>query len=379
MNQNKANSTYKNENIDSKSELGFSLIEVMITMVIFAIVTGSIWGLLQFGTYDRNRSSRNADVMKNARSAIHLIGRDALNAGLGYHQSGGIVKDDALPVLLGIPVDSNTDRDTLTSIFVGNNVFTNNLQPDTTIKTDAITFAFRDYTFNNGNAVRVNSPITGAGATAARVSSKTGVIYHNGTTPIGGNNNYDLYIIEGDSSQVAVMATAIIDNKTIDFAPGDPLGLNQAMNGTGNNRSMLKPCSTGQTEDCTTFNNASMKRFSWVSYKVMPDGTLMRIIYGNNYGKLATEQKQEQPLAYNIKDFQLKYVLNDGTVTDNPAAGPDGLMNTADDTPENVNLIAQITVSIEVLASEADEQTHTPQSIKLTSTFGVRNLQYDVG
>lgn len=364
MHQNTANSTNKYENTGSKSELGFSLIEVMITMVIFAIVTGSIWGLLQFGTYDRNRSSRKADVMKNARSAIHLIGRDALNAGLGYHQTGGIVKDDAMPVVLGMPVDSNTERDLLTSIFVGNNVFTNNLQPDTTIKTDAITFAFRDFTFNKGNAVRVNSPVTGSGATTARVTSKSGVIYHNDTTAIGTNNKFDLYIIEGDSSQVAVMATAIIDNKTIDFTPGDPLGLNQAMNGTGTNRSMLKPCASGQTDDCTTYNNASMKRFSWISYKVTEDGTLMRTIYGNNYGKLATEQKQEQPLAYNIKDFQLKYVLSDGTVTDNPA---------------NPNLIAQITVSIEVLASEADEQTHTPQSLKLTSTFGVRNLQYDAG
>lgn len=362
-----------------ESELGFTLLEVMISMVIFMIVTASIYGLLQFGTYDRNRSSRRADIMKNARSAIHLIGRDALNAGLGYHQSGGQVGDDSYNTLLTFPLDGNTERDSLTSIIVGNDVFTNDLQTTPGIKTDAITFAFRDYNFNKGNAVRINAPTTGSSSSVARVTSKDGAIYHNATTVIGSNNKYDLYLIEGDNTQVAVMATGIISSSIIDFAPGDPLGINQAMDGSGNDRSMLKGCSVGQTDDCSTFNNASLKRFSWISYKVDQSGTLIRTIYGNNYGKLVTEQIQEQPLAYNIKNFQLTYLLRDGTVTDNPAAGPDGILNTPDDTPANVNLIAQITVSVEVLANAADEQTHTPQSIKLTSTFGVRNLQYDVG
>lgn len=368
---------------EKRSEGGFSLLELVIAMVIFLIVTGAIYGLLQMGTFDRNRASRQSDVMKNARATIHLIGRDALNAGLGYHQSGGIVKDNSLDVLLGITPDTNTDRDSLTSVIAGNNITTNTLQSNPAIKMDIVTFAYRDYSFNMGNAVRINVPTVGSAATVARVTSKSGTIYRNSDMatplPITASNAYDLYIIEGDTSQVAGMATAVINSTTIDFAPGDPLGINQAYNGSGNNRSLLKPCGATETEGCTTFNNATLKKFSWVSYRVNSEGTLIRTTYGNKYGKLATEQIDEQPLAYNIKNFQVKYVLRDGTVTDDPAAGPDGDRNTADDTPNNINLVAQITVSIEVQSTERDEQTKQYQVTKLTSTFGVRNLQYDAG
>lgn len=369
----------------AKRESGFSLIEVMIAMVLFTIVTGAIWGLLQFGTYDRNRASRRSDVMKNARATIHLVGRDALNAGLGYHQSGGVVSDDSLNVVLGLPIDGDLERDSLTSIIVGNNILTNNLQENPLIKTDVITFAYRDYSFNNGNAVKINPPTTGGSSSIARITSKSGPIFKNSDPnpsnliPIDSNNSYDLYVIEGDSSQVAVMATGVINSTTIDFAPGDPLGINQSMSGLGTARSMLKGCAVGETEGCTTFNNATLKKFSWVSYRVKEDGTLLRTIYGNNAGKPSTEQIQQQPLAYNIRNLQIKYVLRDGTVTDDPAAGPDGVLGTIDDTPGNVNLIAQITVTIEVQATEADEQTKRHAVIKLTSTFGVRNLQYDAG
>ena len=51
---------------------GFSLIEVIISMVIFLIVTTAIYGLLQVARVDRNRSSRRADILKNARVAVHL-------------------------------------------------------------------------------------------------------------------------------------------------------------------------------------------------------------------------------------------------------------------------------------------------------------------
>lgn len=109
------------------------------------------------------------------------------------------------------------------------------------------------------------------------------------------------------------------------------------------------------------------------------DGTLVRIVYGNNRGNPFDEQVQESPLAYNVKNLQFKYVLEDGTVTDNPIAGPDGVAGTADDLPNNFNLIRQITVSIEVQSTETDEQTGQPEVIKLDATFNARNLQYDVG
>ena len=122
-----------------------------------------------------------------------------------------------------------------------------------------------------------------------------------------------------------------------------------------------------------------MKRIFLVSYKVKQDGTLVRLTYGNNVGKDSDEQIQEQPLAYNIKDLQFRYVLSDGRVMDNPAAGDDGIIGTPDDRMSDTNLITQITITLKVASTEIDEQTGMPAVITLNATFSTRNLQYDIG
>lgn len=366
-----------------KSQAGFTLLEMLVAMVVFLIVTGSIYGLLQVGRLDRNRASRRTDMLKNARAAIHLMGRDALNAGLSYHKTGASVPDNFLANRFGLPADADNNRDFVTSIVVGNDVFTNDLLGDPNAKTDTVTFAWRDLDFNKplpapvppavdnrtGKTVDLNTVSAGS-ANAARVTS----LKANGLIAA---NQYDLYMVQTGSSQVLVMATTKVDNGTLDFAPGDPLGINQSYGGTGTNRSLLKPCTILNEQDCTTYNGKfALKRVFMVNYKVKQDGTLVRQEYGNNVGRPADEQIREQPLAYNIKDMQIRYLLTDGRVTDNPAAGPDDVLGTADDQPLDVNLITQMMITIKVAASENDEQTGKPETITLNATFSTRNLQY---
>jgi prepilin-type N-terminal cleavage/methylation domain-containing protein len=260
------------------AEGGFSLPELLVSIVIFLIVTGSMFGLMEITRIDRNRASRRSDTLKNARAAIHLIGRDALNAGLSYNLNGGMVPEGYLSSKLGIAADINNTRDTLNSIISGNNINTNNLIVGTTAKTDLITFAYRDMDFNGGDKIQLNgaSAVTGS-------PNKTSV-----TTIAGGAANAvvnDLYLIEtADGKQLAVMATKVdAANNKIEFSPGDPLNINQPFNGTGESGSLLKPCDppNGVTENCTVYV-ALLKRFYWVSYKVNAEGTLVRTIYGNN-------------------------------------------------------------------------------------------------
>ena len=355
-----------------KNEKGYTLLEAIISMVIFLIITASIYGLLQIGRIDRNRSSRRADILKNARVAVHLIGRDALNAGLGYHRRGAVVPDNFLSNRLGLPADADNERDMLTSIVAGNNLFTNDLQPDPNVKTDIIAFAFRDVDFNNSSTIELKNAVSPTG------QPSTARLQTNSSLTTANAKKYDLYLIESDTSQVAVMTSQIPGATTMDIAPNDPLGLNQPFDGSGENGSMLRKCVSSADENCTTYL-ASLKRFYWVSYKVKQDGTLVRIVYGNNRDGSAAEQIQEFPLAYNIEDLQFKYVLEDGTVTDNPIVGPDGKAGTADDRPDDFNLIRQITVTIKVLAPENDEQMGKPESVTITSTFSARNLEYDAG
>jgi prepilin-type N-terminal cleavage/methylation domain-containing protein len=355
------------------NQRGFSLVEMIVAMVLFLIIIGTIYGLLQVGLIDRNRASRRSDVLKNARAAMHLISRDALNAGLSYNKSGAIVPDDFISTRLGLPADTDSERDVLTSVVGGNNLFIDILNPDDAVRTDLISFSYRDSDFNAGDVISLNNASSPAGApdTVQLQSAANGA--RNAKT-------FDLYLVESDSSQVAVLATGVPVSaiSSIDVAPGDPLGINQPLNGSGSNVSLLQKCTAVITENCTTYV-ASVKRFFWVSYKVKSDGTLVRTTFGNNTGAPAAEQIQEMPVAYNIEDFQIKYVLEDGTTTENPSAGPDGIAGTADDRPSDFNLVRQITVTIKVQATELDEQLGAPESITLTSTFSTRNLEYDAG
>lgn len=353
------------------AENGFSLVEMIVAMVVFMVIVGTVYGLLQIGLIDRNRASRRSDVLKNARAAMHLISRDALNAGLSYNKSGAIVPDDFISTRLGIPADTDTERDVLTSVIGGNNLFFNILSPDINARTDLIAFAYRDTDFNGGNVISLNNATTVSGQPAT-------VRLQSAPNEARNAKSYDLYLVESDSSQVAVMATGLPSSSAIDIAPGDPLGINQPLNGSGTNVSLLRKCTAVITENCTTYV-ASVKRFFLIAYRVRSDGTLVRITFGNNTGAGAAEQIQEQPVAYNIEDFQILYVLEDGSTTENPSAGADGIAGTADDQPSNFNLVRQINVTIKVQATEADEQLGEPESITLNGTFSTRNLEYDAG
>jgi len=299
-----------------------------------------------------------------------MMGRDVLNAGLGYHRRGAVVPDNFNNLQIGVPADVDGTRDMLTSVVVGNNLYQNSLATAAT-RTDSIAFAYRDMEFNAGNVIDLASVGAGSSAAVPRLRSKT-------STGAAAAKQYDLFLVESDTSQVLVMATTVNGSNTLDAAPGDPLGVNQALNGSGQNGSVLRQCTSSSDTNCTTYS-ATAKRVFLVSYRVKQDGTLVRIIYGNNRGAAASAQIQELPLAYNIEDLQIKYILEDGTSSDNPSVGPDGNVGTADDDWQRFNLVRQVQITIKVQSTENDEKTKKPESITFTSTFSTRNLEYDAG
>jgi len=177
---------------------------------------------------------------------------------------------------------------------------------------------------------------------------------------------------------VLIMATGVNGSNTVDAAPGDPITVNQPFNGVGQAGSVLRQCTSSADTNCTTYS-ATMKRVFLVSYKVKPDGTLVRMVYGNNRGAGAGAQIQELPLAYNIEDLQITYILDDGTTSSNPSVGPDGLVGTTDDDWQGFNRIRQVQIVVKVQSTDVDEKTRRPESITLTSTYATRNMEYDAG
>jgi Tfp pilus assembly protein PilW len=357
-----------------KSQAGFSLIEICFSMLIFLMITGTIYGLLEIGRSDRNGASNRSDTLKNARASLYLVSRDLMNAGLGFHKQGAFVPNNFLRDKMNSPNDNNPSRDLLTSICLGNNVNTNTIEGSNT--TDSIAFAYRNLEFNNNSAIQTIDEVSGS---PNQIVLKTTP----GLTSLV--NVYDLFIAETDTTQVMLMVTAK-DNSSdsITFAYGDPLGINQVRSGGADNtfNSLLRKCNVGESTNCTVYSTilkigARLKKINWIKYKVDENGTLVRVVYGNNTGQPAASQIQTQPLIYGVKNMQFDYALKNGTMTDNPTKGPDGISGTIDDLPADINLIRQVSVSLTIVAEDRNAAATNKEIVNLNSTFSTRNLQYD--
>jgi prepilin-type N-terminal cleavage/methylation domain-containing protein len=353
-----------------RGQEGFTLVELLCSIIIFTIVIGSIYALMAVARTDRNMSSERSDLMKQLRYTMNLMGRDALNAGYSYQKNGAVVPDNFLATRLGVNTDIDTNRDLLVGVVSGNNIFTNSLQdPANLQRTDVISFVYRDISFNPDTLTNTSRTLS-VSSTVADTGDIARIILSAGNTTSVCNVN-DLFLLESQNSALLLMATAIPSSTSIQFANGDPLGVNQTYT-----QSILRPCANPDDQNCMDYP-ASIKRVYWVSFKVKDDGTLLRIIYGNNGN--STTQIQEQPLAYGIENLQIKYLMEDGTVTDDPAAGADGILGTTDDTPVNLNLVRQVQFTATAKGNDIDPRTGKVNRITMSATFSTRNMGYDVG
>ena len=341
------------------SQAGFSLIELMVSIALFLIVTTAVWGVLRIALNSRKVVSKKVDVAKMVRVALNTLGRDTYNAGYGYPLGNTVVvTDNRITTLLGIPNDSDSSRDTVPPIIAGNQVTVDNYNNVANSKTDQVTFLFKDNTFN----------VSGSGATAVSLPLNINAATTNSSgidevVPISGSNSAcrvnDLYLITGNTGSTLAVATALSGTNKLQFSNGDILNINLA--GT-----------TGPLRAITT--PASIIRVRMVTYFVASDGTLTRREYANNGP--GTVAYNDVPLVYNVDDFQIQYVMNDGTLSDNPSAGPDGIPGTADDTQANLSAIRQVRFTVSAHTQELDAAGR-PFVESMTSTFSTRNLGYD--
>lgn len=368
----KVSEQFNTEKIDRSSgrQAGFTLIELMVSITLFIIVTGAIYGLLKVARADRTTTNQRLDVMKNLRVALNTMGRDTLDAGYSYQKNGALIPNGLIATRLGVPPDTDGQPDRLVGVISANNLNPNSLQNSQ--YTDEVSFVYRDTSFNSN----VTLPITGATQSPANVVQLT--ISSAAGVPVNTVCSlYDLYVIESQNSSaigmVTTVPTGVGNTKFLRFANADPLGLNLAWAS-----SLLRPCASSADTNCTTYP-ATIKKVTWVSYKVLNDGTLVRTVYGNNPTGTALQQVQDMPLAYGIENMQISYVMDDGTVADDPVAGPDGVRGTIDDTPLNLKLVRQITVSLKAQSPQIDPRTGQRNKVTLSATFNTRNLGYDAG
>jgi prepilin-type N-terminal cleavage/methylation domain-containing protein len=357
------NSNYFNRKIAvvRNNERGFSLLEMIIAMVIFLIVTGAIYGVMQTALQSRSVVNEKTALTKNVRFALNMIGRDTYNAGYGYPVKNTVIlPDNKISLLLGIPVDVDGTRDTVPPIIAGNGITTNT---SSGILTDQVTFLFKDSTFNLvGSAAptdkRVSQPLL-----AFAPADNAGIFE---IAPTSGSvallRINDLYLISGDNTRTLSLSTAFNTTATqIQFADGDVLGFNQ----------------TGAASTLSLITTAtSIQRIRMTTYFVSADGILTRREYANTAPTIPATAFVDSPLVYGVENFQIQYVLENGTITDNPSAGPNGTAGDGDDTQSNLTEVRQIRFTINVRSTQLDAAGQ-PYRTMMTSTFSTRNLGYD--
>ncbi len=344
---------------NNKNQQGFSLMELLAAMVIFLIVTASVWSLMEITRKSRTTTSERTELMKTIRAGFTQIGRDAFNAGYAYPVTTPVLlPDNKISGLIGVPNDFDTTRDTVPPVIAGRQITTNSFTGN---KTDQVTFFYNDQTYNqDGSGVSqplsISAPTIAAGATtydSVTTSSSTSGLKVN-----------DIVLLTGNTSNAIAVITNLVAGSpnSIRFGTGDVLGVNTPGTGSGNPLVNI-------TGSCT------LRRVVMVTYRVKSDGTLVRTVHGNDATVTVAAPSKDQPLVYNVEDMSVEYVLDNGTVSVNPTAGTDNTVGTADDIPSNSYKVRQVRVTLTVRSNQKD-QKNQPYKLTMSSIFNTRNLGY---
>lgn len=333
-------------------ESGFSLLELLVAMSIFLIISATVWGLLRAAQQGRIAVSEQSQLQKNVRISLNLLARDAYNAGYGYPAASTVIlADNRISTTLGIPSDSDTTRDTVPPVISGNNITLNTFNQTANTRTDQVTFLFKDETFNAGSGFSQPLQI------ATRSTTTGGVVELASATGNSACRINDLYILTGQTGSTLGIATGLSGGSTIQFANGDALSFNQ----------------TGLAGVLNTISATSIYRVRMVTYFVTADGTLTRREFVN---VLPAASFVDEPLVYNVENFQMQYVMDNGTVSDNPSAGPDGVAGNGDDVQLNLTAVRQIRFTVSVRSTEKNSSGQ-PFKDTMTTTVSTRNLGYE--
>lgn len=326
-----------------KQESGFTLVEVVVSAAIFTIVMGAVYGLLEVARAGRLNTTQRTDVLQNVRVSLNAMGRDAINAGVGYPNLGALIPDDKL-ALIGIAADGDTDPEFLTPVYAGNN-----LNPVNGRMTDQVTFLYVDDAFNSGSSVPI-------GAIADPSGSATVM-----TIPPGFDNTApnigDIFLLTGNNGSAIGTLTGKTGTNTLNFANTDPLGVNNP--GGGSPLDNIVP-------------PASLLRLNWVTYYVGSDdgsgmgtGALRRRVFGGlNTTNNTLVNWADQPLAFGVEDMQIQYVLRNGDIVDAPVTA-------------QMEDIRQVRVSVTVRSPDINPKTNEPFRHTMTASFSTRNLVYE--
>jgi len=368
----------------TKSQRGFSLLELMVASVIGLIVVMAMTQMFRMGMNATFTVTQRAETQQNMRAAIELMTKDLSMAGAGL-PSGGLQLASAggnskvacnQAGTCYVPADTYPTGNFMYGILPG---FGNGVQNGTVIASapaavnDSITSIYCDYNFP-----LTNFTFTFPSTTTASVAVVNAAVTPNNILAPGGLNVGDLLLFlvttagNGKTAQgtsaaqtAAVVAeiTGLPNNTTIDFAGGDALNFNQAATAPNS----LAYTITNLGPALGAGNNVTVCQLNAVTYflQVPPAGgtvqtpRLMRQVNGLN----------AVPVADNIINVQFSYDVINSVA---------GTMSANQSNPLGAGLSPALIqkVNMWVMGESLTQGGNKSQSMYLASSVAARNLSF---
>lgn len=393
------------EKMNSERQAGFSLLEMLIAITIFSIVTAAIYGILEVARADRFTTNQRVEGLQSLRVAMNTMERDCHNAGFGFANTGASVPNDTFinNLSMHMPADGyGTGEDRLTPIVGGNNMTPNLALPVGQRQVDGsdqVSMLYQDTSFFQLPVI-APTPTPGPPPTplpggyidpglpkfnpnrSMRIQdiSPDGATLTADTTSIANPTAFcnvgELYVVtKGRSSALGVLTGKAAPDKLY-FNFGDALGINA---------NPADPTAPFVNVRNTTGTVTGLYRVYWVTYWVRDDFALIRTVYGSRATALPS-LVEDQPIAYGIENMVLNYVLENGTTDASPGksvgGGAGGAFGTNDDIEQKVR---QVIVTMTYRGSQQDQRlaiaSPTPNAgytrMTLVATFNTSNVGYD--
>jgi prepilin-type N-terminal cleavage/methylation domain-containing protein len=298
-------------NTDAKGRSdGFTLVELLISMVIVAVVMGATLTALTNAYRATESAKAIIGLNNNLRIGVDLVVRDLIQVGQGMptgrtvqvpsgagaariqrpHPQGSACTEwpegiTAIPAVTEGPGCGPTIDGVATDMV-------------TTLAVDSVLDAVPVWSFNVGaHSATVSLPAQAIGGLDISAGGPDDV-------RVG-----DLMMFTKGSGSALVYVTSVSGGQAFTFAPGDPMNLNQftaALNGTLDDLATTVP---------TTANSSNVSRIRMITYYLdnTLDATTPRLIRHMNWGDPnAAVNARGRTVAFAIENLQITYDMVDG-------------------------------------------------------------------
>jgi prepilin-type N-terminal cleavage/methylation domain-containing protein len=347
------------------SELGFTLVELMVAMAVGLIVMAALASLFKTGVNSTMLVTQRAETQQNMRAAVDLMVKDISMAGAGL-PSGGIQLPNGAGATVSsfgcdqsgtchVPAFNYPNNNYMYGVIPG---FSNGVEANAVIPAapppiinDSITVIYADYNFPLYE-YDVTFPTPGNGGLISIAPDPAYVPAPPLITAAGGIQVGDLIMLS-NSLGTAVGEVTGLGPTGIDFADLDPLNMNQ--NGAAFNN--IKAISTGS-------NTVAYRLFAVTYYLSVPAAgqapRLMRQVNGLS----------PVPVADDIINLQFAFDVYNSVNSALDANQPNPLGSAA----ESPNLIQKI--NIVLMGQSIINNGNKSQNMYLATSVSARNMAF---